>query len=304
MRSVFYSCIMVLATIYVFACFATEFITKNSALLEDPILAEIVDEHFSSLPRTFYTLTTIVQAGSVTEITSGLVAKAWYLGVFFGVLWLVVNICLINLVTAVIVDNAIVQGAEDREVLHYATRRKLKKLIPTIRDTFQKMDHSKDGKLQLAEVKLGIQEADIPLELRDILEPERLTDFFEYLDADKSGEIDEEEFLDGIFQLVLQSVPLETIQTLEILRAQTRVVHWLRDVACMQGNLACLADKHPRGSQRLRLVTSPVALHIEGGGRSEDVHETGREFIVHMDTPLQRSFPARSAVTRIVGATN
>ncbi|CAK0819638.1 unnamed protein product, partial [Prorocentrum cordatum] len=59
---------------------------------------------------------------------------------------------------------------------------------------------------------------------RNILESDQLVAVCEYLDPDGSGVIDETEFIDGIFTLVLQSVPIETTQILQMLRSQSGVL--------------------------------------------------------------------------------
>mmetsp|Transcript_95415 Transcript_95415/g.256214 ORF Transcript_95415/g.256214 Transcript_95415/m.256214 type:complete len:85 (-) Transcript_95415:24-278(-) len=65
-----------------------------------------------------------------------------------------------------------------------------------------------------------LRDLDLPPELRKVLASGQIVDVCSYLDADRSGEIDEDEFVDGIFNLMLQSVPVETTQMLQMLRSQ------------------------------------------------------------------------------------
>jgi hypothetical protein len=42
---------------------------------------------------------------------------------------------------------------------------------------------------------------------------------FEFLDKDKSGEVDKEEFVDGVCCLALSSISVEAMQMLQLLRS-------------------------------------------------------------------------------------
>eukprot|EP00959_Pyramimonas_sp_CCMP1952_P323139 6761872-Pyramimonas_sp.AAC.1 len=82
----------------------------------DPVTAEVIQDHFRSLPVAMFTLVQFATADSIASVYMPIVTKAWYMGVYFGFVWLIVTIKLMNLITAVIVDNAITQADEDREM--------------------------------------------------------------------------------------------------------------------------------------------------------------------------------------------
>jgi len=218
---------MTVLTIYMFACLGIELVTKNESLLGDPETAEVIRENFPTLPTTMLTLIQFANADSIASVYKPIVEKEWHLIIYFGMVWLIVTIKLMNLITAVIVDTAIEQASEDREAELHARRRKLKDLEPSIQNIYLALlDKAGTVKLSRSAFRSGLQDMqeggmkDLPRELREILQTDQIVEVCDYLDADRSGEIDEAEFTDGVFNLMLQSVPIETTQMLQMLRAQ------------------------------------------------------------------------------------
>jgi len=228
LRTVLSACVLILVTVYVFACLGVELVTKNPALLEDPVTAEVIERHFPSLPVTMLTFVQFANADSVAAIYQPLVKRAWYLVFYFGFAWLVITIKLMNLITATIVDTAITQSDADREFEESMRRKKFRGLTPHLNAIFKELlEKAGTNKLSLKNFRSGLetlQEAELdqlPADIRTILLSDQLIEVCEYIDADGSGVIDEQEFIDGIFSLALQSVPIETTQMLQLLRSQS-----------------------------------------------------------------------------------
>ncbi|CAK0869048.1 unnamed protein product [Prorocentrum cordatum] len=227
-RTVMSACIMILLTVFVFACLGVELIFQDSSLMGDPVTADVIQDHFRSLPVAMFTLVQFANADSIASVYMPIVTKAWYMGVYFGFVWLIVTIKLMNLITAVIVDNAITQADEDREMDLIVRRGKLRDLEPHVEEVFQTLTEKAGTKnLSLKDFRSGLEDMmqahvlrDLPPELRKVLASDQIVDVCSYLDADRSGEIDQGEFVDGIFNLMLQSVPVETTQMLQMLRSQ------------------------------------------------------------------------------------
>jgi voltage-gated sodium channel len=243
LRTVLSACILILMTVYMFACLGIELISRNTSLQEDPVTAEVIQTHFRSLPMAMLTLCQFASADSIAIVYTPLVERVWYLGFYFSAVWLVVTVCLMNLITAVIVDKAIAQGGMDREMEAHLLRKKMRAYAPCINAVFADMDKSGDGQLHLSEVKYGLEHIerripDLPEDLQRVFGSDQLIDLFEFLDTDGSGAIDEQEFLDGVSHLVLQSIPIETTQTLNLLRSQSKMLSMIVDSAHFQGDLA------------------------------------------------------------------
>jgi len=246
LRTVLSACILILMTVYMFACLGIELIARNTYLQEDPVTAELIQAHFRSLPMAMLTLCQFASADSIALVYTPLVERVWYLGLYFSAVWLVVTVCLMNLITAVIVDKAISQGGMDREMEAHLLRKKMRAYAPCINAVFADMDKCRDGQLHLSEVRNGLEHIeqripDLPVELQRVFGSDQLIDLFEFLDTDGSGAIDEREFLDGVTHLVLQSVPIEATQTLHLLRTQSKMLNMIIDSTRSQGDLAILS---------------------------------------------------------------
>ncbi|CAK0875049.1 unnamed protein product [Prorocentrum cordatum] len=244
-RTVMSACIMILLTVFVFACLGVELIFQDSSLMGDPVTAEVIQDHFRSLPVAMFTLVQFATADSIASVYMPIVTKAWYMGVYFGFVWLIVTIKLMNLITAVIVDNAITQADEDREMDLVLRRGELRLLEPTVKRVFERLNKTpgtkslslEDFRSELEKIMQApvLRDLDLPPELRKVLASGQIVDVCSYLDADRSGEIDEDEFVDGIFNLMLQSVPVETTQMLQMLRSQGKS---MKDIEKKIGMLA------------------------------------------------------------------
>jgi hypothetical protein len=217
-HTVMYALFLLLATTYVFGCFAVEVITQSELLQENEATRLIVEKRFGSLWRSSLTLLSFANADSLAAVYEPLIEQNPWLAPFFAVVWLVITVSLMNLVTAVIVDNAITQSREDIETKRAETRKTVKALQPQIEKLFIELDRDKDDMLSIDEVDLEF--ITMPEALRYVIDEEKLRDLFEFLDDDGSGSVDKEEFIEGVASLALQNVPIETTQILHLLRNQ------------------------------------------------------------------------------------
>jgi len=145
---------------------------------------------------------------------------------YFLVMWLVVTVALMNLVTAVIVENAMANGREDAEEMQMFLRRKLKRLLPQIDAAFDGLDVNGNNCLDMDDLVRAAEEGSLtfPQDIQSYVDPYKLIDLFEFLDSDRSGVIERAEFFDGICALVVSSVPLETTQILQLVRKSHNVL--------------------------------------------------------------------------------
>ncbi|CAK0813456.1 unnamed protein product [Prorocentrum cordatum] len=304
LRTVLSAALLIVLAIYVFACAGVELITRNDTLLQDPETASVVENHFRTVQLTMLTLFRFTNADSISSIYTPLVSKAWYLAFYFGALWLTVTVSLMTSVAAVIVDNAIARGGQDRDMRTHCLRKKLKALTPYINSIFSQLDLDGDGVLQLSEVMAGLERFEgletLPDDLQKLLVSDNLVDLYEFLDSDGSGMVDREEFFDGVCHLALESVPIETTQTLQLLRSQHRALELIRDVTCLQGNQAVLAADHPQGAETLSVMVVPK-FRIR---RDEDsvgaVTIKPKVFSIPLESPLETPCAVNSGISMSV----
>merc|ERR1719356_1569323 len=112
------------------------------------------------------TLIAFTNADSISAVYEPIITTEPMLAVFFGFVWLFVTVSLMNLVTAVIVDNAISQTSKDIEFERHEKKRQLKFLIPAIERLFDDLDKQtgrEDGHVGMYE--LHFDKVKLPLEL-------------------------------------------------------------------------------------------------------------------------------------------
>jgi len=204
--------------LFVFSCVGAEFIGK--ATWENEEVAELVRTHFSSVPLIMLSLVQFVNADSIAGLYFPLVAQKPALSIYFGSLILLISLAMMNLVTALVVEDALSCSRMDDEMAAIYNKRKMKTMKPNILEMFQSIDKDNDGSIELCEVLQAIGDGlSVPRALQDFVTEERMVDLFDAFDSDNSGRISEDEFIDGLCKLVLQDAPIETTQMLHMLRS-------------------------------------------------------------------------------------
>jgi len=91
-------------------------------------------------------------------------------------------------------------------------------MLPHLKDLFRQMDA--DGNDVLTRDEVESSPANIQQELADYMQAgnESLLELFDLLDVDESGQVDIEEFCDGIAKLVNSDAPVEVIRMLKQLK--------------------------------------------------------------------------------------
>ncbi|CAK9090225.1 Cation channel sperm-associated protein 1 (CatSper1), partial [Durusdinium trenchii] len=115
---------ILLLTLYIFACLGVEVITRDSTLAADPSTAWIVEYHFGSLHRTMLTLFSFVSADSISAVYMPIVIVRPEYIIYFVAVILTVSVALMNLVTAVLVEGALANAANDKELSRHDMKQK------------------------------------------------------------------------------------------------------------------------------------------------------------------------------------
>merc|ERR1719149_351377 len=96
LRTVLAAVVMIVMTIYVFACLGMELVNHSAPLQEDPDSLEVIQDKFSSLGTAMLTLIQFATGDGTVDVYWPLVAKAWYLVFYFLAVWLVLTVVLMN----------------------------------------------------------------------------------------------------------------------------------------------------------------------------------------------------------------
>lgn len=219
-------CLMLLVVIFVFACLGVESLHNSELLLQGEDTADIVSTNFYSLPMAMLTLIQFANSDSLASIYLPICQQEPWFVIFFFLLWLVVTVGLMNMVTAVIVETAMSNAAEEEDQKLHARRAHVKKLLPEIQAVFDRLDVDGSMALSLEELEEAAQsgELELPDGIKDLVDPNRVLDVFDFLDTDQSGEINRVEFVEGICSIALSAVPIETTQILQLLRSTSQGV--------------------------------------------------------------------------------
>jgi len=180
------------------------------------------------------TLAQFLMLDSIGGIYRPLVVQRPWLIFYFALFILLVSVAVLNLVTAVMVDSAMQQSTEDREVQRAWEDARKKALLPKIKAMFLELDSDGSGELDIQEL-LDAPEA-VKMQLQEIANMEDCEELFHMLDYDGGGSVEVDEFVDGIMK-AQGDKPMELLrlmrQCTDILKNSRETLEFLKN-----GNLS------------------------------------------------------------------
>ncbi|CAJ1419233.1 unnamed protein product [Effrenium voratum] len=200
------------------------------------------------------TLVQFVTLDSMANMYKPLVKADWRLAFYFIGMVLAISIVLMNLITAVIVNSALEQASNNKEIQRVQENKRRKKTIEELRNMFSRLDHDGSGTITLAEIMEATEEDQIML--KKFLTLDSPLEIFCMLDIDNSGQLNIEEFCEGVMEHVTsdRSVEFKRIdKNFKQLRKEVRELQLSVDKVA---SIALKASGSGTGSQQL----SPVAL--------------------------------------------
>jgi len=210
---------LIAVSLFIFACVAVELIAKDPDLRDhpDPSIQALVETNFFGLNRSLLTLLQFVTLDDIADVYFPLVLEKPYLCAFFFPILIFISIGLMNLVTAALVENAMQTAAIEAEEEKQRLKKKVKGALPSLIEIFHQLDADKSGQITHEEVE-NVPVSILPPRVLDSLCVENITDIFDYLDVDGTGELSQMEFVEGLLNLCLLDMPISTIQTLKLLQ--------------------------------------------------------------------------------------
>jgi voltage-gated sodium channel len=208
---------LVLALVlYIFSCIGFEVITHSDQGSWGEESQDLVGQYWSTLPMIMLTLVQFVTLDGIADIYKPLVEDDIWLIFYFGPFILVVSIILMNLVTAVVLENFLEQVESDHETRRLWNEQRMRELIPKLMTAFGKIDTDVSGQITIEELKSA--PAELVDELENLFNVASIFDLFEALDVDNNLEVDVVEFFDGMSRFVCKHDALDTMKVITMLK--------------------------------------------------------------------------------------
>lgn len=214
--------VLLLVSLFIFSCIAVELIAKDEYLASAPATAAIVRKHFWGVDLSMVTLMQFVTLDSAASIYFPLIMERPGLCLYFLLIIFVISIGLMNLVTAVVLENAMESAAEEAEEERSSLKSKVKEAIPELLEIFKRLDKDKSGILTRDEMEI-VDDNLLPRRLLDSACVGSILDFFDFLDVEEKGELSQQDFVEGLLNLCLLDMPISAIQTLKLLQMVLRL---------------------------------------------------------------------------------
>jgi len=210
MRMLFWTAIVISFLTYIFAVVGVVMISPVVQKSYEHALkhntAEVPDlaalwESFGGITQLMYTLTQVLTLDGWSVTAANLMDYAPGSWVFFYAYIGLVVIVLMNLVTAVLVDRALINSQRDAEEVLAKKERTKSAALRRIRKVFEAMDEDASGYLSREEFYNSFQDEVISKELRAMeIEQENCEEIFNLLD-NGDGNLSLDEFFDGITRM-------------------------------------------------------------------------------------------------------
>jgi len=177
--------LLILFVIYVAACIGTELIAGDPQLSRNADSAQVV-EQFNSLPTAMLTLIRFVSLDGLAAMYEPLIRRKPLLMLYFLVLIWIVSIAMMNLITALIIEESMEANRANNKDQANVAKRKLNTLKPVLRELYDTLNTDGGDELCFHEM-LHCVDKNIPKELTPYVNPVDLIELFEFLDRDGSG---------------------------------------------------------------------------------------------------------------------
>jgi Ca2+-binding EF-hand superfamily protein len=249
MTTLFWMMIIVMLLIYVFGIIATELIGKHEAFKDDAYAHEL----FGDLLKSMFTLFQLMTLDTWADlIARPMMATHPELGLFFVFFVTVAVFVVMNLITAVIVENAFAIAKDDQEQAAKMNERNKIRELKSLSELFQEIDIDGSGKLTKKEfmTALGNPRVSHKLLLLEMTQQD-LIEAWELLD-DGDGELDINEFASGLRRMKGEAKAKDVLDTVR------RTQNSFESMAILQ-------------KQIKELETTMADIHADAGDVSRDV---------------------------------
>jgi len=280
--TLFWTYVILIAVLYVFAIFAVFLIGKNEAYDQDPEVKDWAHFYFGTVPKAFITLFQVMTLDSWSYVARPLMQYSDFVSPFFIIFIMVCVLCLGNLITAVIIQNAEEKEAQDTQLQARLKREQIQGEIDELKEIFMEIDEDGSGMLSKEEYDeaLAMNRGGVTtkFELLGIAEDER-DEIFDLLDTG-SGEISVEMFAQGLRDMQGEAKAKDSFTICK------KVDHINKNL----GNLSVRLKRQQESAEELKREINEA--HRQMGGLLVEMKEVMGFLAVCIPAPEVKKLPA------------
>jgi Ca2+-binding EF-hand superfamily protein len=250
-RTLLWTLLIILVVLYVFAIASVEMIGKHDDFIRDPYL----QERFGTLMNSMFTLFQVMTLDTWADaIVRPLMKKQPHLCLYFIFFITVSVFVLMNLITAVIVENAFTIAKDDEEMEAKQIEKKNQEEIKGLALMFKDLDEDQSGELNKREFENALTKPKFlnKLKLLDMNEDECM-EVWDLLD-DGDGLLTVEEFTNGLRRMKAGA------RSKDILDMLKRLKNSLHQAESLQHDVDCLGDVMEDLQEELNTLTYDLDL--------------------------------------------
>eukprot|EP00931_Biecheleriopsis_adriatica_P007427 TRINITY_DN10870_c1_g1_i3.p1 TRINITY_DN10870_c1_g1~~TRINITY_DN10870_c1_g1_i3.p1 ORF type:complete len:650 (+),score=108.41 TRINITY_DN10870_c1_g1_i3:128-2077(+) len=205
--------LLVMILIYAFAIIGVETIRVDENLPMDHPYNAAASEYFADLVIAGLTLLQCFTLDSIGGVYRPLIMQSPFLLVYFMTVLLIMSIALMNLVTAVMVNSALDQASEDKDVKKAYEEVIKRKQTEQLKAMFLELDADGSGELTVDELHEAPEE--VMESLKGIAGTDDIDGLFDMLDYDGGGSLSTDEFCEGVMRASTSDKPMELIRVMK-----------------------------------------------------------------------------------------
>mmetsp|Transcript_28371 Transcript_28371/g.61737 ORF Transcript_28371/g.61737 Transcript_28371/m.61737 type:complete len:552 (+) Transcript_28371:86-1741(+) len=190
---------LLLISIVIYMC--AIFVTRVAS--EDAKTDETMDDHWGTVLRSMFTLFQVTTGDSWASVVARPMVKRYpWMAIFFVLFIATTTFILLNLVVAMIVEHAVENAMTSEDDAYRQAREELKQNMSALFEVFVHIDEDGNRKISRTEFLSGINHPKVLAQLHAMdVTLEDTEELFDLIDIDGSGELTDNEFIEGCLRL-------------------------------------------------------------------------------------------------------
>lgn len=260
-KSLFWAILLLMLVMYIFGIHFTQ--AATDLIRREP--DSDVQEHFGGLMTTMYTLFGSVSGGcDWIESIASLTDLSPYYAFAFCCYIAITLFAMMNVVTAIFVENSMKSAQKDRDIVIQNQMTKQYSYVQDVKLLFREADTDQSGVMSWAEFEVLLKNPRVQAFFASLeLDPTQARGLFTLLDMDGTGYVDPNEFVHGCLRLKGQA---KSVDVATLLYENKRMLHkWQSFMSYCEGrfNRALELEKQTQAGVLALMQTYGVSLGLD-----------------------------------------